>query len=160
MSSLGIHGAGHIAKFGARELHFSPWTQGMMDEFEEWLVARLRADRDVQAAINRKKARSLYREANRIREYGMEHTGEMSDEEKAKIQIEYEDVAGEAQALEFEAREMVNQIGDRKAAGFYHFYGALARESRGQFNGRVKIAHLSLLPHHPDITVIVAAMWH
>src|SRR5688572_423699 len=147
MSVLGASGAGHAVTLGGKAYTFSAWTQAMMEAFETWLVGRLKAEANDTAEGLRKKSRRLFREAARMRERGIDEGDSMSAEEKTQLQEAWEDAAGEAQALEIEAREMVNRITERKAAGHYHFFGSLARESRKCVDGVVHMAYLSLKPN-------------
>jgi len=151
MGALGASGAGFTETFGEKAYTFSPWTQLMMDEFSAWLVGRLRTEAMATAEVFRRKARKLMGAARTMEARGKDLAGEIPPAEAAAMQVEWEDMASEAQALQMEAREMVNQISERNAAGYYHFFGLLARESLNQFNGRVKIAHMELLPKHPKI---------
>lgn len=153
MSALGTSGAGYTVKFEDKEYTFMPWSQGMMDTFVSWLVARLKTEAMDTAEILRRKARKLEREVKKMIDYGQDHTDTMSDKEKSDLQEKWEDMAGEMQSLQIEAREMVNRISERRAAGYYHFFGDLARQSRGQIDGTVKMGHLALLPKHPSLTL-------
>ncbi len=144
----------HLQTFDGVEYTFMPWTQDMMKAFQAWLVERLRTDAMDMAEIFRRKARGLMRVANAMRERGMDGAFDgLTVAQKQQAQEEWEDKAGEAQSLEFEARQMVNVIGENKTAGYYHFFGALARQSRDQFDGRVKAALLSLQVKQPTITL-------
>ena len=73
----------------------------------------------------RRKARKLMKSAHEMGERGMDQAGTITIVGKALLQEEYDDAAGEAQALQFEAREMVNRIGENRAMGLYHFFGLL-----------------------------------
>jgi len=154
MSALGLSGAGHIATFGGKQYVFMAWTQGMMDAFEEWLVSRIREDAMVAAGENRKRARKLWRDVRILRERNADVDGNaIGDEERNQLEEEFQELAGEAQALEIEGRDLLNRINEKKAAGYYHFFGQLAREARAQFAGRSYLAYLSLLPKQPKITL-------
>lgn len=154
MSALGVYGAGAAVTLGNRQLFLSPWTQGIMDAFQAWFLARLREERMETAGVLRKKARKLFKQANELREQGRSEVSDTwSEDVKKQKTDEWEDLAGEAQALEYEAREAVNDIDIKKTQGYFHFFGAACRESRDQFDGRVKIVHLMLLPKQPDITL-------
>ncbi len=153
MSTLGVHGSGHTVTFDGKEYTFVQWTQSVMEAFEEWLVSRLRREARNTASEFRAEARKLFREATKLRDKGLEQGMNMSEEDKGALSAEWEELSGEAQSLEFEAREMVNKVNEQKSAGYYHFFGSLCREARTQFSGRVKLAHLTLQYKHPDITV-------
>lgn len=159
MSALGSSGMGHVTTFGDRELVWTPWTQSTMDAFEAWLVHRVLQARMEMAEVMRRKGRKLIQEAKALRDRGLDMILAQAEGEnidpatKVDMQESWEDVAGEGQQLQIEARVSVNEVSDQKAAGYYHFFGQLAREARDQFPGRAKIAHLLLLPKQPTITL-------
>lgn len=153
MSALGASGAGHTAPFGGKDYVFVPWSQAIMDAFSEWLYRNVQENALETGERFRRKARKMFAEAKALRERGLDLAGTVGPDVAAQMQTEWEDMAGEAQALQMEAREMVSRIGDFKAIGGYHFYGRLATEARNEVNGRVKIAHLCLLPKQPGITI-------
>jgi hypothetical protein len=124
-----------------------------MDSFETWLVGRIRAERMEMAELLRRRARKKMREAAAMRERGIDEGAGMSEEQKAELQVEWEDVVGEAQSLEYEARHMITEIADKRAQGFYHFFGLLSKEARTQFSGGVYLAYLELLPKQPKILI-------
>lgn len=154
MGALGASGPGYTTTLGGKELTFSAWTQGIMEAFEGWIFNRLRNETVEAGEPLRTKARRKFAEAKVLRDKLQDmDTNAMSPDELAAHNERFDDLAAEGQALQIEAREMLARIVEHKAAGAYHFYGALCVESREQFSGRTKVAHLCLLKAHPKITL-------
>ena len=151
--SLGASGGGFTVTIDGKPYTFAPFTQGVMEAFESWLIGRVMERALTTGELLRRKARKLERELNATREYGMDQAESIGPEERARLNEEGLDKGGEMQALQLEAREMVNRINERAAAGYYHFYGPLGREARGQIHGMEQLFFLTLQPAHPRITL-------
>lgn len=154
-SMLGGSGAGakHTLKDG-RVLTFTGYTQGVMDDYEAWLVEKITKRAQSTSDAYRARAAAKWREVRQLRQ-SVEHLdgNTVQTEERLRVQEEWERLAGDAQQMEMEAREVVYRTNDRVVAGYYHFYSQLAGESKRNLPGQEQLAWLCLRKHHPQISL-------
>jgi hypothetical protein len=127
---------GYRTKIGGKELVVSPYTQGIMEAFEEWQIDRV-LDRALKSASGyRKRARQLKRDMDTLREDGIEKIDTLKADPKklaeysAKATSDYMDMNLEMLALETDARKAVDDVNKDAAAGVFGFYGEHCTKAR------------------------------